>query len=310
MAEHREHEADRILSRDLQALRAATNRDLPTIHDSARLARRATDTREGLFMKGIRFFGLRPILTTVVATAAVLTILFVIPISYQRTVGQDVTLTLAQAPQDAQALAGIAQEMKATFGAEGVRVMREASPAGTSVAFHAMTPVRSHSKADLTAQAFAAALRSKGFDAKTEVTPRTQRVATNVYAWALDPIQLHIDRNGRSAGDIEADIRRQLESAGVQNAQVHVTQDGDQTQVKIEAHDQEGQAKRDFDIQLDGRGTGSMDPTIHRFEVKRTPGMTDADVKADIERQMRDAGVDGTVTVENGEVKVEVHKRQ
>src|SRR3989442_9371509 len=99
MTEKRSDAADDVLAADLQVLRRETDRDLPTLQDTARrLAAQATaprPSRKGWIMKSVLFLRLRPWLATAAATVAVLAILFVIPISYERTTGHDVILTLS-----------------------------------------------------------------------------------------------------------------------------------------------------------------------------------------------------------------------
>ena len=138
---------------------------------------------------------------------------------------------------------------------------------------------------------------------------RTERISTNVYDFARSrAIELRITSSGRTPAEIEADIRAQLESAGLDNPQVRATKEGDQTQVQIQAGSSSSEGEQKFDIKLIGRDDQPLDASLHRFELERRPGMTDADVKAEIERQMREAGVEGSVTVGDGKVNVEVAK--
>jgi hypothetical protein len=74
--------------------------------------------------------------------------------------------------------------------------------------------------------------------------------------------------------------------------------EGDQTQVQIQAGSSSLEGGQKFDIKRIGRNDQPLDASLHRFEVERKPGMTDADVKADVERQMREADVEGAATIE------------
>jgi hypothetical protein len=322
VAEHRgrdEERQERLLSRDLQALRTRTDRDLPSVRDTARFleaeaaseqhrsAHSTSKSREGWFMQGVRLIRVRPVLSTLVATAAVLAVLFVVPISYEKTVGHDVVLTLAANELDAESIGRIGDELGKTLGSDRLALQRRSD----AVEFHASVPSRSLAGVERSAQAFVAALGSRGIAAESAVTPRIERVSSPVYAMAMDrAVQLRIDTADKSAADIEAEVRRQLEAAGIANPVVTVTKDGDQTSVEIHAQSQSPDDKRDFQFEIKGKGGQPLDPTLHRFEVKRTPGMTDAQVQADIERQMREAGVAGTVSVQNGKVEVKVEKRK
>jgi hypothetical protein len=242
----------------------------------------------------------------------VLGVLFVIPISFERTVGHDVTLAITQpTPPDAEALRKLAGELKSALGAENVRVGVSRDDRGAKTELVARLPSRSRTDVENGATAFARALTARGIPAEATVASRKERVSSNVYAMAMDQVvQLRIERAGRTPQEIEADIRAQLEAAGIQNSQVSVREEDGKTHIQVQAHHQEGQEKRDFEVKLEASGDDALTPRLHEFRVERKPGMTDADVKAEIERQMREAGVDGTVTVENGQVRVHVEKRE
>jgi hypothetical protein len=309
-----EGEAGREIARDLEALGVVTSRDIPGIHDTASAVadRAAHLTREGWLMKGMRFMKARPWMTTAAATAALAAVLLVVPVSYQRTVGHDVTLSLA-GTLDHDTMKKIAGELKTSIGADKVRMSLMDGTDGPVIELSVASPSRSGREVRARAAAFAKALESRGIHATAEVAARREKVSTNMYAYAMDQVvELRIDRAGRSPAEIEADIRSQLEAAGIENPSVSVTQEGDQTKIQIEAHDQDAAdgGEREFRINLAGDGTAPMGAKLHQFEVHRTPGMSDADVKADIERQMREAGVEGTVTVEDGKVEVKVEHQE
>lgn len=314
MTEHRESDAGRRLARDLEAFRAMTARDLPDLDDTARALAgpRPRDTREDWFMRSIRFLRARPWITTAAATAALAAVLLLVPMSYERTTGHDVTMALS-GNLDRGSLEKIAGEMKKALGADGVRVTRLGDAGSPKTELAVTTPSRSRSEVEAKAAAFARELGLRGMNAEARVTPRREKVSTTLYAMAVDRvIELRIERAGRTPDQIAADIRAQLEAAGIQNPTVQVSQNGDQTQIQIQANDQgsDGEGPREFRVNVKGDGTQPLDAQLHRFEVHRTPGMSDAEVKADIARQMREAGVEGTVTVQNGEVRIEAKKRE
>jgi hypothetical protein len=311
-----ERDADRAVARDLQALHRITDADLPALGDTAHLLRESAPGRagslseEGFWMKSRRVLSARPWVTAAVSVAVVATILGIIPVSYERTTGHDVVLRLADPAPDAAALDRIASEFKNALGASELRVHRSMlSEPGTEIEVFA--PSRSRHEVTRTAGAYAAVLGGRGIHAQAEVVPRRERVSSTVYALAMDrAIELRIDRAGKTPAQIEADVRSQLEAAGIQNPEVHVSEAAGQTRIEINSDSDEAGAKRDLKLEVNAGGTDPLNPTIHRFEVERKAGMTDAEVKADVERQMREAGVEGEVTVQNGQIHIEVHKKR
>jgi hypothetical protein len=318
MNENRKSDMERVVERDLHAYRSVTERELPSLDDTARLLRaraagpRPRESEEGFWMKNRRFLHARPGLTLAAALVVVALVLGIVPISYERTTGHDVALTLAGTSLDAQTVTKIASQFKGALGAENVRIaMTGAEGAGTTDIVGRVDGRRG-AAVERTARAFASALGSKGIASRVEVTPVKERVSSNVYALAMSrAIELRIDRAGRTPAQMEADIRAQLEAAGIENPTVSVTQAGDQTSVKVVAKSSSpADGEREINLQLNAGGSAPLDAKLQRFEVKRTPGMTDADVKAEVERQMREAGVEGEVTVENGEVRVKVEQHE
>jgi len=317
MAERRETEAEGVLERHLQALHRVTERDLPELGDTVRMLQARAPERtpqrieEDFWMQSRRILRARPWLAGVAAAAIAAAILGIVPVSYERTTGHDVMLSLAGPAPDPQSLAQIAAEFKAALGAGDVKVRESSESSEGATTLEAYSHSRSRSEVEQTTGAFAAALGGRGLKARVQVVPRTQRVSSNVYAMAVDHvIQLHIDRNGKSPAEIEADLRAQLDAAGIPDSEVHVTQEGGQTQIRIQATSNTPLHAENLQVELKADGTEALHPTLHRFEVHREPGMTDADVRAEIERQMREAGVQGEVFVEDGKVRIEAHEQR
>jgi hypothetical protein len=315
MSERRWNDADRALARDLRALRSTTDRDLLAPEDTARaLAAEAAGAaarpiEEDFWMKRRRMLSARPGLATAGALVIAAAVLGIVPISFERTTGHDVRLALAGGAPDPSSLGRIASEFKNAVGAPDVRVAAALGPEGPATMLAASVPARSRSGVERTAQAFASALTARGIPASATVAARKERVASNVYALAMARvIELNIRRAGRSPAEIEADIRGQLEAAGLQDPQVQVTKDGDQTTVQIQEQCNEPGEERQIQVKLHADGEDPANTRMHQFQVERRPGMTDADIKAEIERQMREAGVEGTVEVQNGEIRVHVEK--
>jgi hypothetical protein len=302
---------NRVIARDLRAYRDRADRGLPTIDDTARLLRSHAG-EEGFWMKSRRLLNARPALTVAGALVVIALVLGVVPISYEQTTGQDVALKLAGATGasfDAAMVSKIAAQFKSALGAEKASVMLTGgAEAGASIV--ARVGGNRGGVARRTAQAFAQALAGKGIGARVEVTPVRQRVSSSVAAYAMSKaIELRIERAGKTPAQMEADLRAQLEAAGIQNPQVTVTQEGDKTNVTVQANSSSpADGDREIKLELHAGGTDDMKASLNRIEVERKPGMTDADVKAEVERQMREAGVQGEVTVTDGRIEIQVHK--
>ncbi len=314
MNENGQPDVERAVERDLRAYRSRTDRGLPSVEDTARQLRArcagpgSRDSEEGFWMRSRKLLSARPALTVAGALAIVAVVLGIVPVSYECTTGQDVTLTLPGAGIDPPTVDRIAGQLKNALGAENVSFTMGDGADATAIT--ARVPGGRGAVAQRTAQAFASALGSKGIASRVEVRPVRERVSTSVYAYAMSRvIELRVDQAGRTPAQMEADLRAQLEAAGIRNSKVSVTQQGDQTSAKVEAQfSGPDQGEREIRLELNADGSKPLEAKVQQFEVKRTPGMTDADIKADVERQMREAGVQGEVTVTNGQIEIKVLK--
>lgn len=147
------------------------------------------------------------------------------------------------------------------------------------------------------------------WDGERRQAMRVSRALASLPAERREAIVL-FDLEGRTTEEIETDIRAQLEAEGLQNPDVRVSCDGDQTKVIIRANDEAADGEREFQVDLGSQGADSLSTRLHRFEVARRPGMTDAEVKADIERQMRETGLDGEVTVEEDKIQIRAERHR
>jgi len=306
--------ADDALAADLNALRAASARDLPTLDDTARaIARgRPRSTDGGSLMARIQNLKSRPFTLALVCGAVVALALVFVPISYQRTVGHDVTLTVSASGLDEGLIRKIAKEYRTALGAEGLRV--EMGDAGCELT--ASVSNRSRRAVESVASAFASTLASRGIAATARVTPRVERTSGNVYAAAASRvIELDIDGRGKSAAEMEASLRSQLETAGIANSTVSVSKDGDQTRVEIHADESEGTDEhRELQLNLHAQGEGS--DQSQALIIRPSENATPDEIKAQIEGELRARGVEGNVSVTSDstdgkrrvEVRVEHHK--
>lgn len=331
------HPEDGEIERDLSALASATSRDLPNVHETVRRARDRAPVRAGGFpMAAVRFLWLRPMLSTVTAVALGLFVVFGLPIPFERTVGHDVTLTVSGPDLGTDRARTIVSEMKTLLGAESVRVEAEASSGdGMSYRFFASLAERSGAKARSAAQALAASVKAAGYEATADVLPRTERVSGTVYAFAADRV-IRISTDGKSAPQLEAEIRDRLLAAGLRDVQVSVSDEGEQQKVGIEVHresagepvedmpevvltkngqdiagagagqcqvrvkrlkDEAGATKLVLDLTKDGRAT--------TVEVPNVDGMSDLTLRSELQAQLDRAGIQVRVEVRDGQISVD-----
>lgn len=319
------------IARDLDALAAESHHELPSLDRSltaARRRRRAAPRWKELLMP-VTTGSRRPWLATAAALLLVLAAAM-FPISWQATVGHDVALTLTGVRDVAQA-SGIAREMKSVLGADHVAVRATAGGPTATLAFTAYVPAGHGVDAAARAQALAAALRSRGFAATATATPRRAQVAGPVYAYARDLV-IRVETDGKTAAQIESEIRDRLAAAGLTNTTVSVTDDGARREVKVTAESHTpGEGAEGVKLQLtkDGKpiddrqgvriemrrmrsSAGEMlhlDVTDHgrttAIEIPHADAMSDAALESEIESRLRAAGFDLVVTVTNGRVSIE-----
>jgi hypothetical protein len=293
---------------DLRALRTERARSLPTMVDTARLLRTSAGRNPGgWIMRRFGDFRYRPWLPPVLGTAAVAILLLFVPVSFQRTVAHQATLALT-APNLAQdQIDKIAEEFRGLLKVDRVSVL--AAPEGR-VSLTARVPVRTRVSVPRVAQAFAAGLNAKGIPAQARVLAQKEKVMGNLYALAMNNIiEVNVSRDGRTDQQLADEIRNQLESAGVQAAEVQVHTEGDHTQlqvmVQMACDSTSSPACPDLRVRVDGHepGEGENQKQV-RVKVKRTDGMTDDEVIADVKRQLQEQGEDADVVMENGRIRV------
>lgn len=277
------------LAEDLAAFRTETARDLPPIGETVRAAQRriVRPTREEWTMKVIRSLRLHPYLVTAGVTVAIALILLAIPISYTRTVGYDIRISLSEPLPDIAQLSRLAGELRKTLKTDAVTLQHTSD----SAILLAQTPLRPRAGIEKTAAAFAGALSDLGYAAESAVAPRTERVSGSVYAAGLQQvIQIRVQSEGKTPDQIASEIRDQLLQAGFTSADVQVTDEGDQRQiqVKIEKEGEPGEeCCPEINISIDDQPAGGDRKMVR---IQKTPEMTDDELRSEVERQLREQG--------------------
>ena len=214
------HDEENPIHEDMDALRRSTQRDLPTQEETARAvqARLARASREGSIMKLFHSLGARPIVATAIGIAVVAVVLLAIPISYERTIGYEASLALpAVDPAECERIAGEFAKLLKTSEFNFNQDVTE----GTTIT--ARVPVGSRRLVEGLAMAYTQALAARGLSARSAVVPITQRISGNVYAAAANEIiEIHVNRDGKTSGQIAEEIREQLAGAGMPDSYAEV----------------------------------------------------------------------------------------
>lgn len=285
-----------VMAGDFAALRDETTRDLPGFATTAR-ALPAVRRMEGVLSTMQRPWGIAALAAVAVAVA-----LIFVPLPYTAQRGHEVALVLP-AGTPAADVEEAARTLRAALDVRG----------GLAVEMGSAPRVRARvaSGADVqpAVAAVTAALAGRGITVETQVSPWRERVSGNVYAMAACRFNdLRVVVDGRSAAEIEQDLRSQLEAAGLANPQVSVTRDGDQLGIHVQAEGQCEDGERQIRLEVQREGGGGEDFQMQMLDLESLAGLSDAEKKAEIERQMRERGIDATVTVEDGKVRVEARK--
>jgi hypothetical protein len=222
-------EFDRIGS-DLKALSEQSKLNLPTIDQTARRLWKHNLRRseEGSLMKVLHSLKSHPATTTVLGIVVVAAVLLAVPISYTKTTGYRATLEISDAT--GVDINAVAAEFGKVLDAEGVAV--RAGAAGASIT--AALPVRAAGRLEAVASGFAEALGRKGIPATAEVERVTERVTGNVYAMAANGIiEIRVNSEGKTDEEIEAEIRAQIEAAGLEACLVDVQSNDGEKRIEI-----------------------------------------------------------------------------
>jgi hypothetical protein len=235
--EHGSPALDERIGRDLNALRERSRRaQIPFRETMESLSGDGAEGRktpwEERSMVWLRFLRTRTRLVTVGAVAVLALALLVVPISYQKVVGHEVALAVSGGGMNDELVREVAAEFKEVLETDAVNVAVHDDGNGPQYKLVAKVPTGTGSSPKAVSRAFARTLNEKGYTAEAHWTPIKEAVSGTVYAMVYDNV-IHVSIDDKSADELEAEIAEALAAAGVPNAQVSVTLDGDD-QVKIE----------------------------------------------------------------------------
>lgn len=335
------------LDRDLEALKEWSARETPDLDATIQAIRRrdaeARAERWNLRRKVMALFDsirTRPAFAAAALGALAVLVALVVPVSYDKITGQDVSLTVAGNGIGQAEIAGVAHGFKGALHAGSVAVEARAEDGGTTYVLHTTMP--KHLTADMrqaTAD-FAKDLAAKGYAASVAVTPHRDRVTYPAVAYAFDQI-IRISVDGKSSAALEQEIRSRLAQAGVQNAQVSVTDrpgGGQEVRVNVQ-HEQQGtvpgappEPMPQLELTKNGApitGGQSMTAKVQKQKISdavtlivdvaqngktakvtvpNSQSMSDAALAAEITAQLQRAGINAKATVTAGKISIEEAK--
>ncbi len=249
--------------------------------------------------------GRRWVSTTLAPVAAIIA-LFFIPVSYDVVVGHEVSLDLHGASLDQVQAQSYATELGSAVGSDDVavrQVMFSGPSNGSHYTVSARVKDRTRGRVEQVAADFAADLMQRGVQTNTNVRQLIERVTGSVCTAAASSMaEIWIETEGRSSDEILNDIQSQLSDAGLEDADVFVDTENGCCQISIqvpESHEGDLPELRCRDAE------GETCQTV-AINAERTAEMTDEDLIAEIERQLAEQGLSGTVTIDSeGRVHVE-----
>jgi hypothetical protein len=309
---------------------------------SARV-RRSARTWEEWLMSTLQNAKARSWLGAALAGGLAAIALLVIPISYEKTTGHSVKLEVSGPGLSVDGAMGIARQLKSVLGDARVSLSADETSGGTHYTMSATVPAEMGARASAVAQAFAGTLTAKGYLASAETHAIKERVSSNVYAYARDRV-IQVSLDGKTAAQIQAEIQKGLADAGITDAQVSVTQEGNPHEmgIKIQAEHiaKAGEAKsaeepkeipqlvltkngapvgegKGFQVRIakmrgpDGTTLVldvTQDGKAAQAKVAHSEGMADAALAAAIQEQLDHAGLSVTVAVKDGGVEIKPKK--
>jgi hypothetical protein len=273
-----------------------------------------------------------PVWITALSTAAVLLVVFLFPISFDRTVGHDVSMKLEGAALDPARIAALGREIQTQLGVDELALTAHASSGAASYTLTTRVPANQGAQARRVADAFAKALAPQGLEVTFSVTPRVERVSGSMAAYAADRV-IRIETEGKSAEQIGAEIRTALEQAGFGPVEVSVSDEAGQRRVEVRAEREgpagdppqempqivvgdEGADPERTAVQMrrikDDSGATSIRVNVTvggrdtEVTIPNVDSMSDLALESEIERQLSTAGLSNVdVTVRDGKIDVE-----
>jgi hypothetical protein len=216
---------DSDLRHDLDALSERTASGLPSLPHvvaRARFEQRQPRTWKEMVMTTATSATTRPWVVPAAVTVVMAIVLLAVPISYQRTTGHEVKLTLSGEGLDGARVASISGELKTALHAQSVVATRTGDDGAGALTLTATVKGGSAADAQVVASTFAKSLEAKGYHATSGVAPIREKVSNSMVAYAMDNL-IRIPVDNKSAAELEAEIRSQLAAAGIPDAQVSVT---------------------------------------------------------------------------------------
>ena len=297
------------VAKDLDILARQSRVDLPSLGDTAR-AVAARETRKETMGMGTNN-GRRPAWVFAAAAAAIALALIFVPVSYDRTVGQELSFTVSGAQLAGSDVDGLVNVLTTQIGEAPVRVS-----VGDRAEIVARVAGKSRADDESVAKALQSELSNQGLTAEFEVTPIKETISSNVYAYAAAQWQdIRVETAGRSDFEIESDIRSQLASQGFLVDQLSYQSGPDGTRMHLEATSPDGH-KLVAETEHKGAPGEVNVPTgepvnIMMLDPSELKGKSDAEIKTMVEEKLRERGIyDAEVTVENGKVEITAERRQ
>jgi len=188
----------------------------------ARLQSHPADTprKERLSMAELthKLTGRKPLGLAIGVAVAALLFFVLVPFSYDRVVGYD--LTISGLPSGQQIPAGTVVKALDALGVQGASVSTDYAANASAVHITNLTD------ADAVQKASAAFTTVTGLKGETKVTPRIESVSGSLYAQVREKLtMIEVSTAGGTPEEVQAEIESQLEAMGFAGAKADVTID-------------------------------------------------------------------------------------
>jgi hypothetical protein len=150
-----------------------------------------------------------------------------------------------------------------------------------------------------------------GLAASFAVRPWVEEVTGNVYAQVSDRWrEIRVETQGRSEAEIEKDVQAQLEQWGFANPQVSYRRSGEGSRLDMRAAGDGEEVVAQIERRGDGKD-GSTEPPVEVAlpDISDLKGWPPEKMKPEIERRLRERGIDAEVTVtQDGRVEIKAKR--